>query len=79
MPKWLTIVLVLAALAVAYKFFVARKMHSPGVPLAAAKGPSKKSRWRRIAGKVGGNALKMAASSVPGGSAALSTASSLTA
>jgi hypothetical protein len=77
MPKWLVIVLVLAALAVAYKFFIHKG--GKGQTLAAAKGPSKKSRWRRFAGKVGGNALKMAASSVPGGSAALSTASSLTA
>jgi hypothetical protein len=75
MPKWLIIVLVLAALAVAYKFFMKKK---GGVPLAQAKGPSKKSRWRRFAGKVGGNALKMAAASVPGASGALSTASALT-
>lgn len=76
MPKWLMIVLVLAALAVAYKFFMKKK--GAGVPLAKAKGPSKKSRWRRFAGKVGGNALKMAAASVPGASSALSTASALT-
>ena len=55
------IVLIVAALAVAYKFFIHKK-HGPGVPLAAAKGPSKKSRWRRLAG----NAMKMAAPSIPG-------------
>jgi hypothetical protein len=61
MPQWLVIVLVVAALAVAYKFFIHK---GPGhkVPLAVAKGPSKKSRWRRLAG----NAMKMAAPSIPG-------------
>jgi hypothetical protein len=72
------IVLVLAALAVAYKFFMKKKGGGAGVPLAKAKGASKKSRWRRLAGKVGGNALKMASASVPGASSALSTASALT-
>jgi hypothetical protein len=62
MPQWLIIVLVLAALAAAYKFFIHKKHVGPGMPLAAVKGPSKKSRWRRLAG----NAMKMAAPSIPG-------------
>ena len=74
MPQWLVIVLVLAALAVAYKFFIHKGAHGK-VPLAVAKGPSKKSRWRRLAG----NAVKMAAPSVPGLGSAMAIGGALTA
>ena len=65
------VLIVVAALAAAYYFFIHKKKRGV-TPVAAAKaaaGPSKKSRWRRALGTVGGNVAKMAtAAGVPGAS-----------
>jgi hypothetical protein len=64
-----TVWILVAALAAAYYFFVYRKKHAvhPAAAAKAAAGPSKKSKWRRALGTVGGNLQKMGAlSGIPG-------------
>lgn len=73
------IVLIAVALAAVYFLVIRKRGPRPGMPVAApAKGPSKKSRWRRALGSVGSIAKAVpGVSMVPGVSQAMSIGGSL--